>query len=470
MNLFDVLLISGVAEGPSDFLVFLGRMHPLAVHLPIGFLLLAALVEWVSKKPKFQPLKNYTHYIWGLGSISAFFAVLFGYFLSLSGDYNEDTLFWHKWMGVAVFLFSLAFYFISKKQWKLPLYGKPILISLIVFIIFYTGHLGGNLTHGSTYLLEYAPNVVRNLAGMPDKAIPREKVTVLDSADVYLDLISPILDRRCVSCHNDDKKKGDLDLTSYSNLALGGENGEVVVPSDLNASDLYRRITLPETHDDFMPTEGKPPLSDEEVAIIGWWIQKNVPAEGYFTEMGPDEKMRDLVEKYLELDKNNLLSRQVEVPRKAVVDSLLNYGFILNRLMMDNNFLEANFSLSEQELDDQAIQTLLGIKDQVIWLNLSNSGIKNAHLEQIGQLENLIKLNLSTNAITDDGLTHLSQLQNLESINLYKTSVSNGLLALVPQLPNLKRLYLSESNVDSITVAGLQREHPGLKIVFEEKP
>ena len=154
-------------------------------------------------------------------------------------------------MGVAVFLFSLVCYFVSKKQWKLPFYGKRILISLIVFTIFYTGHLGGNLTHGSTYLLEYAPNVVRNLVGMPDKAIPREKVKVLDSADVYLDLISPILDRRCVSCHNDDKKKGDLDLTSYANLALGGENGEVVVPGDLNTSDIYRRITLSETHDDF---------------------------------------------------------------------------------------------------------------------------------------------------------------------------------------------------------------------------
>ncbi|WP_420602749.1 c-type cytochrome domain-containing protein [Flagellimonas sp.] len=470
MNLFDVLLNSGVAENPSDFLIFLGRIHPLVVHLPIGFLLLAALVELVVKKPKFRPLKNYTHYLWALGSISALFAVLFGYFLSLSGDYNESTLFWHKWLGIAVFLFSLVCYFVSKKQWRLPFYGRPILISLVVFTIFYTGHLGGNLTHGSTYLLEYAPNVVRNLAGMPDKAIPREKVTVLDSADVYLDLISPILDRRCLSCHNDDKKKGDLNLTSYANLALGGENGEVVVPGDLNASDLYRRITLPETHDDFMPTEGKPPLSEDEVAIMGWWIGKNVPPTGYFVEMEPDEKIRDLVEKYLGLDKNNLLSQQVEVPSKAVVDSLLNYGFILNPLMMDNHFLEANFSLSEQELNDQALKTLFGLKDQVIWLNLSNSGIKNAHLEQIGQLENLIKLNLSTNTISDDGLVHLSQLQNLESINLYKTGVSDGLVGLVPKLPNLKRLYLSESKVDSMTVAQLREEYPDLKIVFEEKP
>ena len=456
-----------MAEGPSDILMFFGRIHPLVVHLPIGFLLLAALVEWVSKKPKFQPLENYTHYLWALGAISTFVAVLFGYFLSLSGDYNETTLFWHKWMGITVLLFSIICYFVSRKQWKLPFYGKSILVTLVVFTIFYTGHLGGNLTHGSTYLLEYAPNIVRNIAGMPDKAVPREKVTVLDSADVYLDLVSPILDRRCVSCHNDDKKKGDLDLTTHAMLMAGGENGEVVIPGDINSSDVYRRITLPETHDDFMPTEGKPPLTADEVAMIGWWIQAKAPSEGYFVALDPDEEIQKKVEKYLGLDKNQLLAREVERPSKKVVDSLTNFGFILNPLMMDNHFLEANFSLSEQGLTNEGLKTLLILKDQVIWLNLSNSEIKNENLEQIAQLENLIKLNLSTNPISDEGLIHLSNLQNLESLNLYKTDVSEGLLTVLPKLPNLKRLYISESKVDSITVTQLQREFKNLEIIFE---
>ncbi|MEX0315505.1 MAG: c-type cytochrome domain-containing protein [Allomuricauda sp.] len=460
-------LLNSVGEGPSDILIFFGRIHPLVVHLPIGFLLLAALVEWITKKPKFQPLKNYTHYLWALGAISAFFAVLFGYLLSLSGDYNEDTLFWHKWMGVAVLLFSVLCYFVSRKQWKLPFYGKSILVILVVFTIFYTGHLGGNLTHGSTYLLEYAPNVVRNIAGMPDKTVPREKVTVLDSADVYLDLISPILDRRCVSCHNNDKKKGDLDLTTYAMLTAGGESGEIVIPGDANGSDIYRRITLPETHDDFMPTEGKPPLTDDEVAMIGWWIQAEAPSQGYFVQLNPDEEIKSKVEKYLGLDKNQLLGKQVERPSKKILDSLTHFGFILNPLMLDNNFLEANFSLSEQGLTENGLSTLLLLKDQLIWLNLSNSQIKNEDLGQIAQLENLIKLNLSTNPISDDGLTHLANLENLESLNLYKTNVSEGLLTIIPELSNLKRLYISESKVDSLTVAQLQREFKNLKIIFE---
>ncbi|MEO1013090.1 MAG: c-type cytochrome domain-containing protein, partial [Bacteroidota bacterium] len=436
--MLGILLSTGILESPPDFLIFLGRIHPLVVHLPIGFLLLAALVEWMVRKPRFRPLRHYTHYLWGLGSISAFLAVLLGYFLSLSGDYNETTLFWHKWMGVAVLLFSLGCYLVSRRRLQLPLFGNSILIVLVVFTLVYTGHLGGNLTHGSSYLLEYAPNLIRNMAGMPNKAVPRAKVTVLDSAEVYLDLIAPILDRRCVSCHNDDKKKGGLKLTSYADMMSGGDSGPAVMAGDLDASELYRRITLPENHEEFMPTEGKPPLSEDEMGILRWWIKNNALSNGYFMAMDPGEEMQDTVEKYLGLDKNNLLSQNVAPPGKEMVDSLVNYGFILNPLMIDNHFMEANFSLSEQELTNQALETLLALKDNIIWLNLSNSGIGDAQLEPVGKLENLIKLNLTNNTISDEGLMHLSQLQNLESINLYKTNVSKGLLDLVPKLPNLK--------------------------------
>lgn len=461
------LLSTNLLDDPSDFMIFVGRFHPLVVHLPIGFLILAAIAQLASRKPKFHPIKPFLIYLWGLGAISAALAVLFGYLLSLSGDYDPDTLFWHKWSGVAVLAFSVACYFISKKQDQNLNIPKWALIILATGTMIYTGHLGGNLTHGQTYLLEYAPNPVRSMAGLPPKLKPRPKVTVLDSAEVFLDLISPMMNSKCTSCHNDGKKKAGLLLTSYSNMMKGGENGEIVIPGDVGASELFRRITLPEEHDDFMPSEGKRPLSEQEVAIIEWWIVSGAPSEGRIPELDSEKEIIAIVNNYLGLDKNNLLNKAIAPANKSIIDSLRDQGFVINRLMKDNYFLDANFSLSERELSSSGLELLLGIKEQLIWLDLSNSGVKNEHLEKIGRLENLVKIDLSGNQITDAGIQQLEELTNLESLNLYNTDVSKGLLEILPKLTRLQRLYLWETNLSEEMVDTLKEKNRSLKVISQ---
>lgn len=452
-------------DDPADFMIFVGRFHPLVVHLPIGFLVLAALAQLSARKSKFHPIKPFLQYLWGLGAISVALAVLFGYLLSLSGDYDEDTLFWHQWSGIAVLILSAACYFISKKRYehlKIPQWG---LVILATGTMIYTGHLGGNLTHGQTYLLEYAPNLVRSVAGLPPKTEPRPKVAVLDSADVYLDLISPMMHSRCTSCHNDGKKKADLLLTSYANMMKGGENGVVIIPGDLAASELFRRITLPEEHDDFMPSDGKRPLTDQEVEIIEWWIETGAPEKGYVTVLDSINRIRSTVNRYLGLDKNDLLNKKVPQADASILDSLRIQGFVINRLMRDNHFLEANFSLSERELTDQDLDLLLNIKEQLIWFDLSNSGAKDEHLEKIGKLENLVKLDLSGNDISDLEIQHLEKLTNLESLNLYNTNVSDGFLGVLPKLTMLKRIYLWKTQISDSLFTRLQ-ENKSLQVIY----
>lgn len=465
----SIFLAKGFLDNPPDFLKFLGRFHPLVVHLPIGFLILAAIAQLSTRKEKFIPIKPFIKYLWGLGAICAALAVLFGYLLSLSGDYNEDTLFWHKWSGVAVLVFATACYFISKKQQENVELPKWVLLILATGTMMYTGHLGGNLTHGQTYLLEYAPNSFRAVAGLAKKTKPRPKVTVLDSADIYLDLISPMMNSKCISCHNSGKKKGDLLLTSHSNMMKGGENGEVVIPGDIEASELFRRITLPEGHDDFMPSEGKRPLTDMEVEIIEWWITSGAPANGFVTELDSEKMISETVSKYLGLDKNTLLNIRVPPANKSIVDSLRNRGFIINRLMKDNYFIEANFSLSESELSSRELDLLLNIQEQLIWLNLSNSGIKDGHLEIIGQLENLIKLDLSENSISDSQIQHLSKLTHLESLNLYNTHVSEVLLEVLPNFGKLRKIYLWKTRVNDSSISILKLQNKSLEVIHKRQ-
>jgi len=68
--------------------------------------------------------------------------------------------------------------------------------------------------------------------------------------------IQPILRENCIKCHGPDKQKGKLRLDSREAAFKGGTDGLVITAGAADKSDLFRRISLPATHDDFMPSKG----------------------------------------------------------------------------------------------------------------------------------------------------------------------------------------------------------------------
>ncbi|MEM9943441.1 MAG: c-type cytochrome domain-containing protein [Planctomycetota bacterium] len=80
--------------------------------------------------------------------------------------------------------------------------------------------------------------------------------------------VKPILLQRCSSCHNAQKREGDLDVTNYTNLMQGGGSGPVIEPQDSASSYLYELITYAEAPE--MPPSGKIP--DPEIQLIAKWI------------------------------------------------------------------------------------------------------------------------------------------------------------------------------------------------------
>ena len=83
------------------------------------------------------------------------------------------------------------------------------------------------------------------------------------------DHVFSLLETSCVSCHNPDKLKGGLDLSSYQNLLKGGSSGVAVVPGDPGASLLYKVTARLE--EPFMPHK-KDKLPDSQVALLKNWI------------------------------------------------------------------------------------------------------------------------------------------------------------------------------------------------------
>jgi uncharacterized membrane protein len=255
-----------------DLELFLGRFHPVVVHLPIGFIVFAAILEVLNSlyKDKFYNLDTAISISMFCGGIGLVLSALFGYLLSSSGGYDEQTLFWHQWLGIGLVIFTFFAWAMKVGRVKMPKNSSSLIIGLVVVLISIVGHLGGSLTHGNDYLLTYAPSFVKKIAGMDSKANTIAKMpSHPDSVMVFQHLVQPVLDAKCISCHNDTKDKGDLKLTSFEELIQGGENGHAVVGGSTNESNLFLRTTLPQNSKKFMPPKGES-LSYAEIKIIQW--------------------------------------------------------------------------------------------------------------------------------------------------------------------------------------------------------
>ena len=89
----------------------------------------------------------------------------------------------------------------------------------------------------------------------------------------YQDDVRAIFENRCLNCHNPDKAKGGLDLSTYTNAMAGGSSGEIINPGSARDSRLYRSVAHIE--DPKMPPEGDR-LAKAELDLIASWINSGV--------------------------------------------------------------------------------------------------------------------------------------------------------------------------------------------------
>jgi hypothetical protein len=254
---------------------FLGRFHPVILHFPIGWLMVAVLVE-VLRLPilsRWAPSvsEGFSRLIWFLAAGSAVVAVLLGWMLSLGGGYDGGLLQKHQTAGIiaaagAVTVFALLFLpqpWAQAIRWGLTL--------LTVGAVTLAGHLGAGITHGEDYLTEFAPAPLRRLMG---GGVASAKITpVIDDKMIFAKTVLPILTTSCVSCHGPTKAKGGLRLDSYAAVMKGSDDGPVVVPGDPDKSDLMQRMHLPPDDDDHMPPKGKPQPPEAQIGVLSDWIK-----------------------------------------------------------------------------------------------------------------------------------------------------------------------------------------------------
>lgn len=442
----------------THFIQFLGRLHPLIVHLPIGFLILTICFHGLVWQGRYSRFRELLPVLWFSSCISAVLACAAGYLLSLSGDYAPEALNLHMYLGLGLavvcgFMFGLV-------QKNLLKSTQIIVVVLAAGLLMSTGHLGGNLTHGEDYLTQplYA------LAGKAPVKIVRKPITNLNEAVVYQDLIEPILEQKCWQCHSAQKQKGALRLDAADFLTKGGKHGQIITVGNAGASDLYKRLLLPEDDDKRMPPKGKLQLTEQEIQLIAWWLEEGkADFKKKVADLPQGEKTTRVLTAFNQHPAPEVASSVSEIPAvkvakpdPATIQNLEKLGVAFTSLTPDHVFLAANLVNSSGFLDAQ-VKKLLPLKEQLIWLDLSETHITDNSLADIAQFKNLTRLSIANTSVTDAGLNFLKKLPHLRSLNAYGTKITDKGLTSLQTCQNLTAIYLWQTQVTPQGVAALQQ-------------
>ena len=439
----------------------LGHFHPLLVHLPIGILLIGLLLQFLSRKKKYEALKHAVPVVLLAGAITGLFSCITGYLLSISDDYNKSLVTWHMWMGIATTLVALMLY--AKETNDFFKVNKTFLsVSLLVLIII-TGHLGGSLTHGSDYLS--LKNIFNN--DSTSTAVIRPIANV-QQAQVYTDVVKPIFETKCYSCHGPNKQKGKLRMDDSLKLMKGGKDGIVIEPGNADASEIIKRLMLPVDNDDHMPPKEKPQPTESQIALIHWWIANGAAFDKKVNQFSQDDKIKPMLIALQNISEeikqaSDLPATPVEPVDANIVKQLKEKNILVLPVALNSNYVSVNF-VNDTTVDNSDLQLIAQLSKQLVSLKLSSTNITDDGLKTFAQCSNLIKLFLNDTHVTDEGLKNLILLKNLRYLNLVNTKVSANGISQLKTLSKLQSIYLYQTLVTKQDWPALQKLFPKANI------
>ena len=304
----------------SGMVLFIGRFHPILLHLPVGILSVLCVFELIcSTQRGEQKFGEASLLMLVLGSAGAILAVFAGIMLSREGGYAGGNFSLHQTMGLigtAGVLIALVVRLTAMGRDSMELLNAYRAVYYISFGIMGLGaHFGGNMSHGNKFLTQHAPEAFKGpMVGMekwmlsfvekPKEEKPAPQAEVVpevrpevpaevtdkptpppspttpplptppagDEKLVFQHVILPVLTAKCNKCHSEEKSKGDLRMDTYEMAIKGGENGKNFVAGKLEESLSIERIMLPDSDDEHMPPEGKDQLTPEEIELLKWWV------------------------------------------------------------------------------------------------------------------------------------------------------------------------------------------------------
>jgi mono/diheme cytochrome c family protein len=408
-------------------------------------LLAALLLQLLARRERFAGFRHAIPAVLLVGLLSAILSCITGFLLYHNGDYDERIGSTHMWLAIALTFVTFALFarvgFGGRAERLFDRNGTMLGI-LLFLLIMVTGHLGGSLTHGEDYLSSSFNNTPPPPAFKP--------IADVQQAAAYEDIVKPILESRCNSCHGPRRQKGGLRLDNPMSIGKGGKDGIVLVAGKSDSSELIKRILLPENEEHHMPPKDRPQLSSQELQLLTWWVDQGADYRKLVKEMAQPEKVKPALlslqnerpqrvenaEIAPETDVRPADKKDIEVLRKA--------GVVVMPVAQNSHYLSADF-LGRPA--GPLMPLLLPLSRQLIQLDLSGSGVDDSSMQVIRQCGALRVVKLNNTAITDKALPILAALPELRVLNLVGTKVTGqGLLSIRPPA-HLHALFLYRTRV-----------------------
>ena len=153
----NTLQVSGSGLDLTGSLVWklLGRLHPIAVHLPIGVILFAAFLEILIIFKKHAAYRHAIQLSLLIGLIAGIFSAVSGLMLSAEGDHASPLLLRHQWMAMGVLCLSGWAWFRHADLLQHPTnpgikFFRIILFTNVLLLLIAT-YFGASITHGTNY-------------------------------------------------------------------------------------------------------------------------------------------------------------------------------------------------------------------------------------------------------------------------------------------------------------------------------
>ncbi|HSG95396.1 MAG TPA: c-type cytochrome domain-containing protein, partial [Afifellaceae bacterium] len=308
---------------------------------------------------------------------------------------------------------------------------------------------------------------------------------------IYQHVIQPILKERCVYCHGPDKQEGDYRMDSYAAMLNAGKSATGLVPGSVEESAIVSRLHLPSTDKHHMPPADKPQPTLEEIALIEWWIDQGAPEHKQRSELvvtaeaetalaslvSPAErKAREEEQKRREEEAHRQLvadRQDIRPVWRAFEEAYPGALTFVSATTMEMRFNGISYL---EAAGDDALDLLAPFADHLVEANFTLANLADDAAARLARFTSLRRLNLSQTAVTDAFLENLAGLANLESLNLYGTQVTPAVLASLQRLPALNTLYIGETAIDAAQAVAVRdqlaadRAAPVTVIGADQKP